>query len=364
MAVKTILEGLNERDMQAVVNTYDLGDMYHPTLFPLKQQYSLTWKNIQADTGLNIAADVVARNSEIEPKTRDAVKRMQGDIPKIAVLRPMDEELLYQYKDLSEIAKSESDFKALIDLWAEDTKFCFDAVKNRVEWLALSSISTGALKLTTENNSGVVTSYDFTYPIPSSHKIGVSTVWSDTANAHPITVDFKNVIKNARGKGIALKFVFMSDETFAKFVEIDEVRKMSASFAQNALEIAYTPSISQVNAALSRLAYLHGLQIIVLDASVTIEKRDGERISGNPFNDNVCMFSETKSLGKTYWRKPIDFDIEGNAALHTMNGYVCVNKWGEVNPPAEFTQGVANVMPVWSNAHRCVLMNTSKGTWL
>ena len=49
--------GLNEKDMGAVIRTYDLKDYYYPTLFPLKETNFLTWKMLEAQSGLKIAAD-------------------------------------------------------------------------------------------------------------------------------------------------------------------------------------------------------------------------------------------------------------------------------------------------------------------
>lgn len=33
---RSLMIGITEKDMQAVVNTYDLNPYYYPTLFPLK----------------------------------------------------------------------------------------------------------------------------------------------------------------------------------------------------------------------------------------------------------------------------------------------------------------------------------------
>ena len=51
--IGTLMRGLNERDMQAVINTYDLKPYYYPTLFPLKETYTLTWKALETQVGLN-----------------------------------------------------------------------------------------------------------------------------------------------------------------------------------------------------------------------------------------------------------------------------------------------------------------------
>ena len=68
------MRGLVEKDMQAVINTYDLKPYYYPTLFPLKQTYTLTWKALEAQVGLKIAADLVARGASIDKKTRDPLQ--------------------------------------------------------------------------------------------------------------------------------------------------------------------------------------------------------------------------------------------------------------------------------------------------
>lgn len=94
---KSLMVGITEKDMQAVVNTYDLKPYYYPTLFPLKENYTLTWKALEAQVGLKIAGDLVARGASINKKTREAIARIQGDIPKVAIKRTKDENELNEY---------------------------------------------------------------------------------------------------------------------------------------------------------------------------------------------------------------------------------------------------------------------------
>ena len=68
--------GITEKDMQAVVNTYDLNPYYYPTLFPLKENYTMTWKALETQVGLKIAGDLVARGASINKKTREAIARL------------------------------------------------------------------------------------------------------------------------------------------------------------------------------------------------------------------------------------------------------------------------------------------------
>ena len=327
---KSLMIGITERDMQAVINTYDLKPYYYPTLFPLKENYTLSWKALEAQVGLKIAGDLVARGATINKKTREAIARIQGDIPKIAIKRTKDENELNEYDIMVAMTSQSPDLRALIEAWAEDTKYCWDGVAARLEWMALQTISLGKVRLTNDNNSSVLTEYDVDYQMEDGHKLGFQTgsaSWATSASAKPISKDFKAVVKAAKAKGISLKYAFMNLDTFATFVETKEVIELCASFAANALNIAQTPSLEQVNSVLRTTPYLRGLQIVLIDQDITLELPNGERKTGNPFVENVVLFSETKVLGATYWKKPADMGLKGTAALKVMNGHTCIKKY-------------------------------------
>lgn len=365
--IATLMRGLNEKDMQAEVNTYDLKPYYYPTLFPLKENYSLTWKALETQIGLKIAADLVARGATIDKKTREAISRIQGDIPKIAIKRTKNEDELDEYELMIARTSQNPDLRALVEAWAEDTNYCWTGVAARLEWMALQSISLGKITLTNANNVSVVTEYDVDYMLPDDQKVGFQTgsaSWASSSAAKPITKDFKAIIKAAKKKGISLKFAFMSLDTFATFTECEEVQKLCASFAANALDVQQTPSLDQVNTALRGLSYLRGLQIVVIDQDITIELGDGSRpFSGNPFAENVVMFSESKVLGNTYWKKPADLNVKGSVAIKVMRGHTLIKKFANEEPLEEVTMGIANAFPAWRTSSRSWLMSTDANKW-
>ena len=360
------MRGITEKDMQAVVNTYDLKNYYYPTLFPLKENFTLTWKALEAQVGLRIAGDLVARGATIDAKTREAIARLQGDIPKIAIKRIKDENELNDYEVMVAMTSGNPDLRRLVDAWAEDTEFCWNGVANRLEWVALQSMSLGKVILTNDNNNSVVTEYDVNYQLPADQKVGFasgSASWATSNSAKPISKDFKSVIEKAKKKGINLKFAFMNLDTFAAFAATEEVTKLCASFAANALGIAQAPSLQQVNTTLAGLPYLRGLQILLIDQDITVEKADGTRVTGNPFETNVVMFSESKVLGQTYWKKPADMNVQGSVAIKALNGHTCVKKYSNEEPLEEVTIGLANAFPAWLSSTRSYLLKTDSGSW-
>lgn len=357
------MQGLNEKDMQAVINSYDLKPYYYPTLFPLTETPFLTWKMLEGQAGLKIAADLVARGSTIPKKTREAITRISGDIPKIAVSREKQEDELTEYDIMLAMTSQNPDLKAIVEFWAEDTQFCWTGVAARAEWIALRQISLGKVTFTNANNAGVITEYNVDYQIPSAQKTGVDTNWGTVASAKPFSKDFPAAIAKGKAIGATYKFAFMNVTTLAKLVQTDEAIKMCASYLQNLSGVAQTPALEDVNAMLMRKVAFNGLQIVLVDQDITIELADGTRSTGNPFEDDVVLFSESKVLGKTHWKRPIDMNLQNSVAMKAMNGHTMIKKYSEESPVKEVTEGIANLFPAWNLAGRSYLMQVSGTTW-
>lgn len=361
---KSLMVGLNEKDMMAVVNSYDLKPYYYPTLFPLKETNFLTWKMLEAQAGLKIAADLVSRGSTIPKKTREAISRIQGDIPKISIAREKNEDELTEYDIMVAMSSGNPDLTALVNFWAEDTQYCWDGVASRAEWIALKEISLGKVTFSNSNNASVVTEYDVDYQIPTAQKIGVDTSYAAGTAGKPFTKDFKTALQIGKSLGASYKFAFMSVDTFAKFVNQDEVYKRCASFIQNIANTQDTPSLASVNNYLtSQSQIFKGLQIVVIDQDITLELADGSRTTSNPFEEDVILFSESKVLGNTYWKRPIDLNIASSTSIKAMNSHTLIKKYSEESPVKEVTEGIANLFPAWNLAGRSVLMQTNGTSW-
>ena len=363
---KSLMEGLNEKDMGAVIRTYDLKAYYYPTLFPLKENKTLTWKTLEAQAGLKIAADLVSRGATIPKKTRDAIARIQGDIPKLSISREKLEDELEEYDLLVAMASTDADLQAIVEFWAEDTKYCWEGIANRAEWIALQSISLGQVKFTNSNNAAIVTEYDVNYLMPAANKIGVATSYSTGTSAKPLTVDIPKALKLGKKLyGAKYQFAFMNVDTFERFAAQEEVWKKCSSYIQNAVGTTDAPDLTAVNGYLAKMKELYrGLQIIVIDQDITIELANGDRITANPFADDVILFAESKILGKTYWKKPIDAKpLPGSVAVKTMHGHTLVKKYSEESPVKEVTEGIANLFPAWTGAGRSILMQTNATSW-
>lgn len=358
------MQGLNEKDMQAVVNEYDLKPFYYPTLFPLKETQYLTWKMLEAQAGLKIAADLVARGATVPKKTREAIARIQGDIPKLMISREMLEDELTDYDIFVAMSGTNPDLKALVEFWANDTQYCWTGIAAKAEWIALKQISLGQVKFDNSNNAAVVTEYDVNYEMLATQKLGVDTSWATGSTGKTFTKDIPAAL--AAGKalfGATYKYAFMNSTTLAKFAAQEETIKTCASYLTNLSGIAQEPDLAAINQALARKIKFKGIQIIEIDQDITIEKADGSRVMGNPFEDDVVLFSESKVLGTTWWKKPIDLKLTSSVAQKAMNGHTLIKKFSEESPVKEVTEGIANLFPAWNLAGRSLLMQVNGTTW-
>lgn len=366
--IGTLMRGLNEKGMKAVVNDFKLNDYYFPTLFPIKETKTLTWKTLSVRTGLHIAADLIARGARLTPKTREALERIEGEFPKIGIERAMTEEEMEEYNNAVQNASTEQDLINLVETWANDLEYCWNGVAARIEWTALYEMShAGKVKVTSENNAHVVTENTVDYEIPSDQKVGTAISWkTNAATAKPFSVDIRNILKasrhNSKG-GIRLKHAWLNQETFNYLVETTECQKLCASYVANALGLQTVPDLAAVNAMAAKVPYLYGLQFHVIDQSITVEFMDGSRTTGNPFADNVVLFTEDAVLGNTFWKRPVGMDIQGTAAIKTMREYCMLKKFGNEDPETEVTQGIANAFPAWAGSERTYHLDTHNATW-
>jgi hypothetical protein len=263
------------------------------------------------------------------------------------------------------MSSNNPDLKALVEFWAEDTKFCWDGVAARAEWIALKQISLGKVTFTNSNNAAIVTEYDVDYQIPATQKVGVDTPYTTGTAGKPFTKDFPKALKIGKSIAANYKFVFMSLDTFTTFTNQEEVYKRCATFVQNVVHTQDTPNLEAVNAYLNKQSQIfRGLQIVIIDQNITLELSDGNRTTANPFEENVMLFSESRVLGNTYWKTPIDAKrMPGSLAEKVMHGHTLIKKYSQESPVKEVTEGIANLFPAWNLAGRSLLMQVDNTSW-
>jgi hypothetical protein len=111
---------------------------------------------------------------------------------------------------------------------------------------------------------------------------------------------------------------------------------------------------------LARQAWLNGLQLRVIDQTITRESADGKQTSRNPFEDSRLILSETERLGTT------QYDIlqeNSDLILRAERSHTIVKKYGTAEPQSEVTIGQADAVPVFDTAYRNLYIKTDAKDW-
>lgn len=358
--VNTLIQGLTQQMVQARLNTVDAKPFLFGTHFPVKKVNGFIWRTLGNQLGKrNVAADLHTDNGTIVRKRRPIFESAKGDIPFISISREMKRSEIKEYQTELAFAQDE-DATRLVQYWGEDVDFCFTGVQSELEFIAWALASNaGRLAFTTTNNATYANEFDLDYDVDSFQKQKTTTDWSNAANAD-IIGDLAGLVKIAKDNNLNPKFAFINLEELYHICSAEQIIKACASYLANAVGISQTPDLAAVNTMLAKQAWLNGIQLRVIDQSITREFTDGTTTSANPFADRRLILAESERLGTTQY----DILQENNELiLRAERSHTIVKKYGTVEPLSEVTIGQADAVPVFDTAYRNLYVRTDAQNW-
>lgn len=358
--VNTLIDGLDARMVQARLNSADAKPFLFGTHFPVKKVNGFVWKTLGNQLAQkNVAADLHTDNGTSLRKRRPLFESAHGDIPFISISREMSRSEIKDYQTARAFAQ-DANAISLVDFWGGDVDFCFNGVQSELDYIAWKMASNaGVLRFTTTTNATYANEFDLDYGVDDEMKLKTSGDWANAANADVIG-DLVQIIKFAKAKGLNPKFAFINQDELYKICSAEQIIKSCASYLSNAVGMAQTPDLAQVNAMLARQAWLNGIQLKVIDQTITREFADGTQESGNPFENARLVLSETERLGTTQY----DILAENNSSIiRAERSHTIIKKYGTAEPQSEVTIGQADAVPVFDTAYRNVYVKTDGKDW-
>lgn len=356
--VNTLIQGLTQQMVQARLNTVDAKPFKFGVHFPVKKVVGFNWKTLQNQlANINVAADIHTDNGTIVRKKRPAFDVAHGDIPFIAISREMTRSELKDYQTAAALA-GDADATKLVQYWGNDVDFSFIGVQSELEYIAWKLVSNaGLLHFTTTTNATFANQFDLDYQVDDKHKVKTSD-WS--VKSADIIGDLVKLVKNAKKLGMNPRFAFINLNELYTICSNEQIIKACASYIANATGNAQTPGIDDVNKMLAKQAWLNGIQLRVIDQTITREFADGSQTSGNPFEDNRLVLTESERLGST------QYDIlaeNSDLILRAERSHTVVKKYGTIEPQSEVTIGQADAIPVFDTVYRNLYVKTDGKDW-
>lgn len=323
----------------------------HKSMLTEELSVDLKWSTLTINSTI-VAADIVAMDSPLPLKKRDAIGTANGDITKIGMKKKLTEK---QLSDIDILVNKKVENKVIVEKIFNDAVSCTMGIYEKMEYVFLSALSTGIALIEDTENVGTGVRVDYGYA--AANKFGAATAWSDPT-AKPLD-DIQRVIKEARSKGVSLKFMMMDQNTFDNMAANDQVRQYFA-FSQNFVGSSVpVPDQEQVNNMLQKR---YKLTIVIVDRTV-ITERDGKRTVQIPWAENKVVFLETQKVGRLVYGILAEETRQSKAATYAKAGkYILLKKWSEEEPFSEHTSSQALAIPVIDAVDSIYLLDSEEAT--
>lgn len=347
--------------VQARLNTIDAKPFLFGTYFPVKRINGFKWVTVMNQlNGSHVAADIHTDNGSIIRKQRPVFETAMGDVPFISISREKNRSEIKDYQTALAFSP-DSDATKMVQYWGEDVDFCFNGVQAELEYIAWALVSNaGKLSFTTANNATFANEFNLDYGVTNEQKVYTATDWGASSSAD-IIGDLGKLVKKAKNElNLNPKFAFISLDQLYKICSAEQIIKACASYLANAVGMAQTPDLTQVNQMLAKQAWLNGIQLRVIDQTITRESFGGSQSSANPFASDTIVLAESEKLGTTQY----DILAEDNpSVIRAERAHTVIKKYGTIEPTAEITIGQADAVPVFDSVYRNLYVKTGTTDW-
>ncbi|QNS40192.1 major capsid protein [Chryseobacterium manosquense] len=345
-----IIPEYNNVDLLGYLDTNPLTDLGYKNYFPLLYKTGLTFGSLEGNTAAKVIAPLVALDSNVILKGRDNSEAIKGQMPKSEVGRVKTETDFFRIRDLrNALAVNNSNTNIsnqILDNIYDDALFVRNSINASMEFMSKSLLSQGFYEM-----NGI--KIDFGVTVQNA-----SADWFLPANAaifDPIK-EFMAVQKVALAQGFRYLRAVMDLATFNQFVASEKVVKFTASFAQNALGLAQTPTIGQVNSAL----LAQNLPTIeIWESYVNEEGKDGALTAKSGWILGNIHLSGTADFGNTQYTISPEATIDLNESTkETVDEFILLSAIGSAAPMRMLTKAAAFATPVLNSVKKRLILKT------
>lgn len=323
-----------------------------PYLFKelLEPQFSADgrWASILAEY-TRVAADVVALDSELPVKSRDAIETASGNIPKMGMKLYLTEK---QMKDVDSMIAQNMPLQRIVDAIFADSPRVIDGVWERIEDMFLSELSTGIGLSTRNNGTGVRINMNFY----DANKFLVSESWSskestpldDIQKIVDKSIDDQNVITDVYLDDTALNLLYRNGQTRAQFAFNQGI----ATDGSSIIPVLDLDKIQQI--------FLTKWNIRVHRVARKIKTEiNGVKQNHSPWQKGAMTFVCDDVLGSLVYTNVAEATRPvADVNYQTVDEYILVSKYSTNDPLREFTTSQAMVIPILNNVDRIYTLDT------
>jgi hypothetical protein len=296
-----------------------------------------------------VAADVVALDSELPLKSRDAIETATGYIPKMGMKLSLSEK---EMRGIDTLIAQNMPTGRIVDAIFRDTPRAIESVYERIEDIFLSELSSGVG--ISERNAGTGVRVDMNFY--DANKFGVEKLLTDV-DAQPLdyiqklvdkSIDDQNTLTNVYMDDVALNALYKNNQVRAQFA-------FNQGIATTGTSVIPVLDFGKINDI-----FMAKWNIRVHRVARKIKTEiNGQKQNHSPWQKGVMSFVCDDNLGSLVYTNVAEASRPVNGVLYqTVDDYMLISKYSKVDPLTEFTAAQAMVLPVLNNVDRIYLLDT------
>lgn len=330
----------------------------HKTMLTKVYSADQKWEGTSANTTY-VSADVVAMDSPLPPKKRDAIAQSNGVLPKIGMKKVLRETQIntinimrarLQMADTPEAKKAEK--SRILTKLTDDAVACSIGIDERNEANFLTALAEGVIIVEDEDNTGVGIRLDYGYL--EENMFGVDFAGSISKES------IERVIDAADAKGVSFSIIAIALSTYKKMRQEQWAKEMVASYKGMSFSDGAklpVPIASDFDEAFAD--EFGGIRFLKIDRSVIVEK-NGIRKSYKPFSANKLVFLVNENVGSLVWGTLAEAtNPVAGVVYSTVDEYKLIAKYSKTDPLQEFTSGQAIIAPVIENVEQIFVLDAN-----
>ncbi len=322
----------------------------HKTMLNPVYSADQKWEGTSANT-VYVAADMVAMDSPLPLKSRNAISTASGTLPKIGMKKQLREteinaiNIMKAHLSLASGEAAASQKARIFNKILDDGLACSVGIDERNEANFLQALSDGVILIEDEKNTGIGLRVDFGYLAENS--FGVVTQGTLTGD------DIQRVLDKANNDGNSVAAIAIAKSTYDMIRKTQWAKELVAGYKE--MTVTSDTILPVPNAATFDAAFEseYGVSFLKIDRSVSYEK-NGKRTSYKPFNANKLVFlPDANNVGSLVWGTLAEDTNRVNGVEYsTVDQYKLISRYSKNDPLAEFTNGQALVLPVIENVEQ------------
>ena len=322
----------------------------HKTMLTPVYSADQKWEGTSANT-VYVAADMVAMDSPLPLKSRNAISTASGTLPKVGMKKQLREteinaiNIMKAHLSLATGEAAGSQKARIFNKILDDGLACSIGIDERNEANFLAALSDGVILIEDEKNTGIGLRVNFGYL--TENAFGVATEGTITGD------DIQRVLDKANNDGNTVAAIAIAKSTYDKIRKTQWAKELVAGYKE--MTVTSDTTLPVPNAATFDAAFEseYGVSFLKIDRSVSYEK-NGKRTSYKPFNANKLVFlPDASNVGSLVWGTLAEDTNRVNGVEYsTVDQYKLISRYSKNDPLAEFTNGQALVLPVIENVEQ------------